>query len=48
MNYLYIQIFVSDKSAAISRVDIGGTTYVQTKEGVLEKISDSQSRSVVK
>ncbi|KAK7115498.1 hypothetical protein V1264_001353 [Littorina saxatilis] len=36
-----------DKSAAVSRVDVGGTTYIQNKEGILEKISDNQSRSVI-
>ena len=46
--FAYLVVFSTDKPAAISRVDVGGTTYVQTKDGVLEKISDSQTRSVVK
>ncbi|KAK7500294.1 hypothetical protein BaRGS_00008517 [Batillaria attramentaria] len=31
----------------ISRVDIGGTTYIQTKEGTLEKVFDNQTKSVI-
>lgn len=31
----------------VSRVDIGGTTFIQTKDGMLEKVFDNQTKCVI-
>lgn len=41
-------VFATEKSASVSRVDIGGTTYVETRQGILERMYDHQTRTVVK